>query len=255
VNDGDAKVSRANDRCDIDEMWQDTMLTQFHDCIPGTTIRAAVDDNLEIYAKRGVQATDLIAKALNVLKSGPKSTAETTIVDPLRVMREQVFEHDSKLSWLSTNQYGIGHLTQPSGITSPRAYENGDHWILSNLQYRLTISQGRITSLVDLGADREVIGAGPGSTSAGLIIYDDYPLTYDAWDAEIYHLKCGKDVFFESVKAQEGELRSSLIATAKFGKSSATVTVRSMFGHEDLWANERYPWTLRRAVKLLASFE
>jgi len=205
-------------------MWQDTMLTQFHDCIPGTTIRAAVDDNLEIYAKRSVQAAKLIESALDVLKSKQQSSGQT-IIDPLRVSRDHVFKQDSQISWLSTDQNGLGHLSRPTNLTAPRAYKEGVEWILSNAKYRLTVSQGRITSLVDLAADREIIGVGPGATSAGLILYDDYPLTYDAWDAEIYHLKCGKDIFFEDVKAEEGELRSCLIATAKFGKSSARVTV------------------------------
>ena len=214
-------------RNEIDEMWQDTMLTQFHDCIPGTTIRAAVDDNLEIYAKRGAQAAELIKGALHVLKADQKSgtSSETTIFEPLRLKRDQVYEHDSKLVWLSTDKHGSGKLVKSPKVTAPKAYQDGDKWILSNQRLRLTVSAGRITSLVDLAADREMIGVGPGATSAGLIIYDDYPLTYDAWDAEIYHLKCGRDIAFEDVKAEEGELRSSLTAVARFGKSSAKVTV------------------------------
>jgi len=217
----------ANDRNEIDEMWQDTMLTQFHDCIPGTTIRAAVDDNLEIYAKRGAQAAELIKDALHVLKADQKteSSPETTIFDPLRLKRDQVYEHDSKLSWLSTDKHGSGELVRSPILTPPKVYQEGDKWILTNQRLRLTVTGGRITSLVDLAADREMIGVGPGATSAGLIIYDDYPLTYDAWDAEIYHLKCGRDIAFEEVKAEAGELRSSLTAAARFGKSSAKITV------------------------------
>lgn len=213
-------------RTDIDEMWQDTMLAQFHDCIPGTTIRAVVEDNLEIYSKRSTQARRLIGDALAVLQSSVKTA---TVLDPLRVARQQVYEDASGLKWLKTDGNGIGTFTKPHGLIKATASVDGAESVLENLRLRVVVSGGRITSLYDKKADRELIGFGPGGIAdAGLILYDDYPLTYDAWDAEIYHLKCGRAVTFDAVevgKTDKEGLRASLVARASFGKSSAAVTV------------------------------
>jgi alpha-mannosidase len=207
-------------------MWQDTMLAQFHDCIPGTTIRAVVEDNFDIYSKRSSQARQLIHEALAVLQS--PSRAET-VADPLRVARNQVYEYQSGLKWLTTDANGIGTFTSPTGLTSATASTTGGQSVLENSRLRVVLSAGRITSLYDKKADRELIGSGPGNIAdAGLMLYDDYPLTYDAWDAEIYHLKCGRVVRFDEVEVGNTDangLRASLVAKATFGKSSATVMV------------------------------
>jgi alpha-mannosidase len=58
------------------------------------------------------------------------------------------------------------------------------------------------------------------------MIYEDLPLNYDAWDAEIYHLKCGSVIRFDKVsKGKEGNLQASLIAEASFGKSKAVLEI------------------------------
>jgi alpha-mannosidase len=97
---------------------------------------------------------------------------------------------------------------------------------LENDIFCLRITDGRITSLVDKRLDRELILAGPGAPDGGLIIYEDYPLRYDAWDAEIYHLDTYTLLSFDEVTVENTPLRSSLVATARFGKSVAKLTVR-----------------------------
>lgn len=197
------------------------MLAQFHDCIPGTTIRGAVDDNLEIYAKRSAQAKGLIGIALKSLSAA----SGCSVIDPLRLKRDHVFEYEGRLGWLSTDVYGQGQLVDRQDVSEPRARSEGDRHILSNSRFKLTIDQGRICSIFDLAADRELIEAGPGVDDAGLLLYEDYPLTYDAWDAEIYHLQSYSTLRFDSVTVKEDPLRASLIGEVSFGKSSATVTV------------------------------
>jgi alpha-mannosidase len=58
------------------------------------------------------------------------------------------------------------------------------------------------------------------------MIYEDLPLNYDAWDAEIYHLKCGSVITFDKVYAKDGgELRQTLVAEASFGDSKAVLEI------------------------------
>jgi alpha-mannosidase len=203
-------------------MWQDTMLAQFHDCLPGTTIKTVVLDNLEIYSKRGAQARGLIAKALDVVAS---SSSEVTIIDPLRLNRNEVYDHNGELKWLRT-EHGRGSFVNNKSLISPSVEQKDGGWTISNSRFSLTISNGRISSIYDTLAKRELVAPGPGCNDGGLMIYEDLPLNYDAWDAEIYHLKCGSVITFDKVYAKEGgDLRQTLVAEASFGDSEAILEI------------------------------
>lgn len=200
------------------------MLGQFHDCLPGTTIKAVVEDNLEIYSRRSDQARKLLDSALAVLRTGEEGT---TVIEPLRLAREEVHESaPGQYKWLSTNASGLGALSSPSDLTLPSAASDGSTYTVSNARYTVTLSSKRITSIFDKLNSREIIAPGVGTSSAGFMIYEDYPLTYDAWDAEIYHLQMGKEVEFDKVEVkEEGGMRASLVASVNFGKSSAKLIV------------------------------
>lgn len=200
------------------------MLGQFHDCLPGTTIRGVVDDNLEIYARRTEQAEKLLDAALSTLRS---SKDGQTVIDPLRLTRNEVVESGGKYSWLSTDASGVGAISSsPSDLTLPKVCSRGDSYTISNARYTVTLSSKRITSIYDHVHYREIIAPGVGTNSAGFMLYEDFPLTYDAWDAEVYHLQMGKEIEFENVEIkEEGGMRASLVASCKFGKSTAKLTV------------------------------
>jgi alpha-mannosidase len=135
---------------------------------------------------------------------------------------------------------GIGHLVGNDGFLAPSAKKTGDVYELSNADFCLTISNGRISSLIDVHLDRELILPGPGSQDAGLVLYDDFPLAYDAWDAEVYHLDCGRALHFDQVEiVAGGPLRASLRATCNFGMSRAVLTVRAESAEDSLMSSSR----------------
>lgn len=229
---------------ELDEMWQDLLLGQFHDCLPGTTIKMVVQDNIDIYQRRGQQAEGLIKKALEVLagvNGGKEENSEqsTHVIDPLRLERDEIVS--TRVSGgegygrLLTDNNGIGSIdSSPSNLSPPSAKQisNGAGYTLENAYFSLTISNGRISSILDKRQSRELITPGPRSEDGGWVIFEDYPLRYDAWDVEIYHLKTARNIRFDH--GQEGDvkvendpkgLRSSLVVTAKFGKSFATLKV------------------------------
>jgi len=133
----------------------------------------------------------------------------------------------SGFGYLQTADDGSDRVIDVSDkVTAPKAYVNGSDYVLENAHFRLTISSGRITSLYDILSERELILAGSSAETGGLMTYDDFPLAYDAWDAEIYHLDCSHIIDFTEVKVgMQGPLRASLVATAKFGKSTVAMTV------------------------------
>lgn len=235
-------------KAELDAAWKDTMLGQFHDVLPGTSIRKANIDTWKMHARQLKIVQDLTAKAVGVA-TGAFSAAggrkQSLIgLDPIRFDRCQVVTadraHQALLGDITTQSTEDGLLVAIEGKSgqicyvpsrkptgTPKAYCEGEEYILENQDFTLVISGGRITSLVDLQLERELITPGSSAKDGGLMIYDDFPLAYDAWDAEIYHLDCAHVISFEKVKiVANGPLRASLKATAKFGKSVVAMTVR-----------------------------
>lgn len=220
-------------RAELDEIWKDVLLNCFHDVLPGTTISLVVDDVMDIYRRRSKQGKELLEKALATAYPGTEAITAPTdgsalVIDPLRTEREELVQNaQGDLVLVKTDSTGLGGIVPaPANASAPKAYVEGDKHILENDHFRFVISSGRITSLVDKRLDRELILAGPGSPNGGLNLYEDYPLRYDAWDAEIYHLDMCTLLEFNEVTPEETPLRASLTALARFGKSVASLKVR-----------------------------
>ena len=203
-------------------MWKDLMLNQFHDVLPGTSIAMAIQDALDIYARRISQARELFEKTIKALGSGPVKKA---VFDPYRLPRKKMLNQNDAFEILATDETGLTTSVSQAPLASVYAREQGGNYELSNGLLTLIISHGRITSLKDLEAGRELITPGPDTMTGGLMIYDDFPLAYDAWDAEIFHLDCGRELLFDEVKVESNDLRSALFATCTFGSSRATLKV------------------------------
>ena len=65
-------------------------------------------------------------------------------------------------------------------------------FVMQNDQLRIQIDDGNIISLYDRKAEREVIAKGQKGNQ--LVIFDDKPLYWQAWDVEVYHLDSRKEV-------------------------------------------------------------
>lgn len=65
-------------------------------------------------------------------------------------------------------------------------------FVLQNDQLRVEVDAGVITSLYDLRAEREVIAKGGKANQ--LVIFDDKPLYWQAWDVEVFHLDSRKEL-------------------------------------------------------------
>ncbi|KAK0524454.1 Glycoside hydrolase, 38 vacuolar alpha mannosidase [Tilletia horrida] len=94
---------------------------------------------------------------------------------------------------------------------------------LNNGVLSVKVSNGRISSIYDIEADRELIEKGQG---AGLTIAEDYPPTYDAWEVELYHLNTTENIKFDRVRISEaGPWRATLTLEANFSQSKVRLDV------------------------------
>lgn len=65
-------------------------------------------------------------------------------------------------------------------------------FILENDQLRVRVDGGHITSLYDRQVNREIIPEGGKANQ--VVIFDDKPLYWQAWDVEVYHLDSRKEL-------------------------------------------------------------
>lgn len=94
-----------------------------------------------------------------------------------------------------------------------------DIFVLANSQLRVQVEGGVITSLYDIQADREVVPKGGKANQ--LVIFDDKPLYWQAWDVEVYHLDSRKPLTSSTTRiAQSDAHRVSVVTETKISDKS-----------------------------------
>ncbi|WOO86295.1 Alpha-mannosidase [Vanrija pseudolonga] len=246
-----AEEGYAYPRAALDAIWKDVLLNQFHDVLPGTSIAMANEDAMEIYARREAEVRALLDAALGALVpqsaamngvAPASSAADILVLDPTRLARtevvhlsagvvdlldvpSQVLSDGSALAFARTADTGVGGLVAVDSIPPAATAHGSGAYTLSNADFSLTITNGRIASLRDVQLDRELILPSARASSGGLMLYEDLPPAYDAWDVEIYHLDAATELVLNHVEVIEsGPLRASLKATASVGKSVVALT-------------------------------
>lgn len=127
------------------------------------------------------------------------------------------------------NAQSLAAAAAPQLPVSVQASANGS-FVFRNAFCTATIaSSGRLVSFVDLSADRELIdcAANDGAGGNHLVLYDDVPFFWDAWDVELYHLQKRESVAVaSSIRIVEaGPLRATLELTFQLS-SLSTLTQR-----------------------------
>ncbi|QYS96955.1 Alpha-mannosidase [Trichoderma simmonsii] len=224
---------------EIDEMWEKVLLCQFHDCLPGSSIEMCYDDTDKLYDEIfsvGNVALTNVATALQ-LNLQPTDSANLVVVNTLDWDRAGLLPLPATAHSEDNQKYGfyrcepgISPLQPLSDVYFEAATISEISkgiWILSNSQYRVTVTQGTIISLYDLRRDREVIP--DGARANQLAVFGDMPLYHQAWDVETYHLSQGRELEGGvSYLAESGPERVSVTTITKISESSSIKTTISL---------------------------
>jgi alpha-mannosidase len=245
-------------RARLDECWEKTLLNQFHDVLPGSSIAMVYDDAEKLYSEVHEVGTAIIEEALEVLlgHSIPLLNADliqsktrgsiiglnTTPFPRMEVVElplTQAYKARFKpevvqVSKDKTKGYILVDGTRGAGLASATgmyaefkpasAYQtsSGD-FVLKNSNIEMKISDGRIVSLFDVELERELI---PEGQTGGMVIFDDRPNYWDAWDVEFHHLETPHPLKFSNVRlASVGPVRAAIEAEVVWGQSTINVTI------------------------------
>lgn len=224
---------------DLDDMWENVLLCQFHDCLPGSSIEMCYDDSDEVYAEVFRTGTKAKADALSVLglTGEVDCTSKIFALNTLPWYRSELVKIQGDQAAGLRSRYAV-----VSG--GPGAIEVRDPWLLgtppvsvtevndgvfhlASTHFHVEVEAGCITSLVDLKSDREVIAKGEKANQ--LVIFDDKPLYWQAWDVELYHLNSRKALKSEKSRILEhGPYKVSVVTETKISKDSWVKTTISL---------------------------
>src|SRR5829696_847511 len=151
-------------------LWETLLTCQFHDILPGSSIREVYEDAERDLAEVAAGATELRDTALAALGEGEPAPLNLTPFP-----REEIVERDGGLHAVRAPAHGFGELVESADPVEL------DGLTLANGHLRATLDeQGRLVSL--LHDSREALAA-PANVFE---LSDDRPVAYDAWEIEPY---------------------------------------------------------------------
>lgn len=226
-------------KAQIDEMWEGVLLCQFHDCLPGSSIEMCYDDSDKLYAEIFHTGAQLRKEALLALGlGGTPENAKLVALNTLPWYRTEVARIPDHLKrpyeksytyvdgYTGTVSYG-GKIFNTATYPVSMSENEPGVFLLENAKLRVYVQEGVITSLFDKENDREVIAEG--GKAGQLVIFDDKPLYWQAWDVEVYHLESRKELRGgKTVMGEYNENRASVVTTTKISDKSWVKTTISL---------------------------
>ncbi|KAL9623961.1 MAG: hypothetical protein Q9160_001714 [Pyrenula sp. 1 TL-2023] len=223
---------------DFDEIWENVLLCQFHDCLPGSCIEMCYDDTDKIYAhnfKLGEKLVDDVLSALGLSKD-ISLPGELVALNTLPWPRSEIVKVPSPKRMSNATDYAIvsgepGLMYAKPAASAVRetasvTTQKDGSFVLENKALQVRIKDGCITSLIDLKADREVIANGKANQ---FVLFDDKPLYWQAWDVEVYHLNSRKELQSGKTRiVEESPYRVSVETETKISEQSWIKTTISL---------------------------
>ena len=199
----------------LNKGWQLLLLNQFHDVLPGSSIREVYDDAERVYAEARSIGEEIRSEALHVLRKH-FGIAERGIAffntlpwertEPLQVPgtsmsgvvgTQQTTDWDGNalvlVDGVAMPACGVSIFSEPDiapdesskEMCSVDSTQEGTI-TLHNAYYDLTLdAHGEIQHLYDKRAERNVFVEGQAGNQ--LIAYEDRPLNFDAWDIDLFY--------------------------------------------------------------------
>jgi alpha-mannosidase len=237
----------------LDMGWKIILRNQFHDTIPGTSIKEVYEDSEIEYSKAENLALDV---AKNIQDNFDKSPNKWTIVNTAGWRRNELV--------FISNDAADGHFIDSSGNKLKSTKVNNGYQVLINdvpalgtkelefinetesrsKELPFTINddgiqtpyyeinwndKGQLNRIYDLEANREVLAEdGLGNK---LQVFEDKPMAWDAWDIDIFYQEKMIELEPESFSVkEENELYAVMEFEYTFGESSI---YQEMFVYSD----------------------
>jgi alpha-mannosidase len=163
-------------------LWRETLLYQFHDILPGSSIKRVYDESLERYNVMLAETLALTAEATEHIATriDPGDATEPVLVWNSLPWQREAWVADAEGHWFYAKVPAMGYTVIDTAVAPKPGPEmlTAESNVLENALVRVTFGEdGTLTSYYDKQAAREVIA--PGFRANRLLVYVD---PGDAWD-------------------------------------------------------------------------
>ncbi|HWT76957.1 MAG TPA: alpha-mannosidase [Mobilitalea sp.] len=199
---------------ELERMWKKVLLNQFHDILPGSSIKQVYEVTRQEYEELKDNAERIIEERLKVLTGQGNGI---TFFNTLGFVRDDIVKLGDCTAAALKDENGVVYPVQNTaegavayvrgipakGYKTFETFEIMEKRVESSFTWKgncLTTpfylihfdEQGMITSIYDKENDREIIQK---EGKANLLrMYEDKPIYYDNWDIDIYYTEKAWDV-------------------------------------------------------------
>ncbi|WP_422115632.1 alpha-mannosidase [Brachybacterium sp. UNK5269] len=171
---------------ELEELWERTLLGQFHDILPGSSIAWVHREAERDHAETAERAEAIIAAALTALAGGGGRAGDGGADDA-----PQLLLNTAPVARRGVPAYCAG--APRSGRQAVVVTRAGGEIRIENDALRAVLDRtGAITSLIDRASGREAIA--PGAPGALLQLHRDTPNAWDAWDIDEFYRHVVRDL-------------------------------------------------------------
>ena len=223
------------DKEKLDEAWTAVLRNQFHDIIPGSSIKEVYEDSKKEYENVASIAKTEFDASLDSIAKNIKSDGGYLIYNPTGFETSDIVD----------GMYFENIPAHGYAAVKPAELENsvnvGDKFIENDLVRVVFDDKYHIVSIFDKTENREIIEQG---RSANVFeVFEDYPRDYDAWEITDYYKQkkwIADDV--TEVSAVKNELSGGFKIVRKYNKSTFTQEILLKTGSSRIDFNTHIDW-------------
>ena len=191
------------------------LLNQFHDIIPGSSIKPVYDVTDVEYAEVIGESGELVDKAIDNIKSGINTDGGIFVYNPTPFSMSDYVNVGGKDYYAAdVPAHGWKVIEDKPCI---KEITVGDKLIENDVIKVLFDDNYHIVSVYDKECEREVIVSG--EVANRLEVFEDYPRAYDAWEITDYYKQ---KMWVVDDVAEVTNLDNGLCISRKYGKSFIT---------------------------------
>ena len=172
------------DSAGIDSAWNTVLHNQFHDILPGSSIREVYEGTDIDYQRVGSYCDMLITEKLSMLSKAVQADRGMLVYNALGFPRKGEIRVNGKCAELTEEIPAFGWKVISCAKTDTDVRISG--LTAENAYYVLTLdAAGRIKMLYDKEAGRQVLKENCRGNE--LQVFEDYPRRYDNWEISDYY--------------------------------------------------------------------
>ncbi len=167
---------------EFDRMWKLVCLNQFHDIIPGSSIKQVYDRSNKEFCQVIDGANSITSNALAAIANNVDTEGGYLVYNMHSFENTGLVELDGKLC-IAQNVPPMGYKVIPQLVETNSATVTAD--TIDNKYFTVKFApNGFISSIYDKQEDRELLRNGEYGNR--LVVYEDHPACFDAWEMSHY---------------------------------------------------------------------